>query len=166
MKGRSATKLLRQVHAWHEHLNREGGVVCQRWRPSGLRNWDMVEETKELGTVRWTVRELLSSKELVAEGRAMSHCVVSYSDQCAAGDTSIWSICAHREARPENVLTAALDTRRRTVTEARGRYNMLPNRRPASAQGRAQERAGYMTLLRRANAVLNLWIKREGLQRD
>ena len=96
----------------------------------------------------------------------MNHCVVSYSDQCAAGDTAIWSICAHREAQPENVLTAALDTRRQTVTEVRGRYNMVPNKRPASAQGRAQERAGYMALLQRANVVLNQWIKREGLQRD
>ncbi|MBT4098498.1 MAG: hypothetical protein HOE86_12680 [Gemmatimonadetes bacterium] len=166
MKGRSATKLLGQVEAWHELLNREDGVAFQHWRQSGLSNLELVEETSQLGKVRWTVRELLSSQELAAEGRAMNHCVVSYSDQCAAGDTAIWSICAHREAQPENVLTAALDTRRQTVTEVRGRYNMVPNKRPASAQGRAQERAGYMALLQRANVVLNQWIKREGLQRD
>jgi len=166
MKGRSVTKLLRQVEAWHDQLNREDGVVFQRWGPSGVCGWEFEEETKELGKIRWTVRELLSSAELAVEGRALSHCVVSYSDQCTAGDTAVWSICAHREEDAENVLTAAMDIRRRTVTQARGRYNMLPNRKPASAQGRAQARVGYMTLLRRANAVLNQWIRREGLQRD
>ena len=35
--------------------------------------------------MRWTVQELKSSWELAAEGTALNHCVVSYSDQCADG---------------------------------------------------------------------------------
>ncbi len=42
--------------------------------------------------MRWTVQELKSSWELAAEGTALNHCVVSYSDQCADGHTAVWSI--------------------------------------------------------------------------
>jgi hypothetical protein len=58
MKVRSATKLLRQVEAWHGHLNREQHVVFQSWPPCGLRSHEVVEETERLGPVRWTVQEL------------------------------------------------------------------------------------------------------------
>jgi hypothetical protein len=71
------------------------GVVC------GVRSWQMDDETEALGKVRWTVQELLSSWELAAEGRAMNHCVVSYSDQCADGHRSVWSIGVLKEGAQE-----------------------------------------------------------------
>ena len=92
MKGRRATKLLRQVEAWHGHLARVDNVVFQSWQTCGLRPYELEDETPELGQVRWTVQELSSSWELAAEGTSMGHCVVSYSDQCADGHTSVWSI--------------------------------------------------------------------------
>jgi hypothetical protein len=61
----------------------------------------MDDETEALGKVRWTVQELLSSWELAAEGRAMNHCVVSYSDQCADGHRSVWSIGVLKEGAQE-----------------------------------------------------------------
>ncbi len=57
------------------------------------------------------------------EGAQRHQAVVSYSDQCADGETAIWSIGAHREGpERENVLTVAVDVRERTVTQARGKY--------------------------------------------
>ena len=168
MKGRSAIKLLRQVEAWHGELGREGYIVFQIWQPCGVRGWELEDETPELGKVRWTVQELLSSWELVAEGRAMHHCVGSCSDQCAAGNSAIWSICARKEGvvERENVLTVALDIESRTVTQARGRYNAVPNRSPRSAQARREAPSGYFGLLNRSNTVLNRWVQRERLKRD
>ncbi|NKB71427.1 MAG: hypothetical protein GKR89_30510 [Candidatus Latescibacteria bacterium] len=168
MKGRSAHKLLRQVETWHEQLGREGYVAFQTWGPCGVDGWTLEEEIPELGPVRWTVQELLSSEELRAEGRAMHHCIVSYWDQCVEGNTAVWSICVQGQeaAERENVLTAALDIQSRTITQARGRYNAMPNQRPHSAQTKQEAPSGYFLLLSRANIVLNRWVKRAGLRRD
>ena len=128
MKGRSPTKLLRQVDAWHGHLTRVQDVVLQSWHPGPIRPWTMEDETAELGSLRWSVQELLSSWELAAEGTALNHCVVSYSDQCADGQTSVWSIVLQRpdQEMRESVLTVAVDVKKRVMTQARGRHNMLP----------------------------------------
>jgi hypothetical protein len=168
MKGRSATKLLGQVEAWHGHLSREQYVAFQSWQPCGVRPFEQEDETEELGPVRWTVQELLSSWELAAEGRAMNHCVVSYSDQCADGNASVWSICVQKRGAQEreNVLTVALDVEERTVTQARGRYNALPNQRPKSAKIRREAQNGYFALLNRSDHILKEWILHERLRRS
>lgn len=168
MKGRSATKLLRQVEAWHGNLSRESYVQFQTWPPCGVRPMELEDETEELGRVRWTVQELLSSWELAAEGTAMNHCVVSYSDQCADGQTAIWSIGAWRDGSDERegVLTVALDIRERTVTQARGRHNALPHRKPTTARMRRATQGGYWELLNRSDHVLRAWLDREGLRRS
>ena len=168
MKGRSATKLLRQVEAWHGHLSREEYVNFQSWQPCGIRPWELEDEMDELGKVRWTVQELLSSWELAAEGRAMHHCVVSYSDQCADGNTAIWLIGALQEGAEEreHVLTVALDIKGRTVTQARGRYNAVPNKPPKSGKIRNEVQGGYLRLLNRSEHIMQEWMQRECLRRD
>lgn len=168
MKGRSVAKLLRQVDAWHGHLNREQHVEFQSWQPCGIRAWEMEDETDELGPVRWTVQELLSSWELAAEGRAMNHCVVSYSDQCADGQTAIWSICMQRAGQDEreNALTVAVDIKSKTITQSRGRYNMQPNKLPSNRKAQQAAQNGYFPLLNRSDFVLREWIGRERLRRE
>jgi len=167
MKGRSATKLLRQVDAWHGHLSREQDVVFESWPSSGIRTFELEEELETIGLVRWTVQELLSSWELAAEGRALDHCVVSYSNQCADGKTSIWSIALQRWGRNlrENVLTVAVDTKSKTITQARGRYNMLPNGKLSKSQEQANL-GSYVKMLKRSAHVLKLWSEREQLLRE
>jgi hypothetical protein len=167
MKGRSATKLLRQVDAWHGHLNREQHVVFQSWSPCGLRPHAVEEEAENLGKVRWTVQELLSSWELAVEGRAMKHCVVSYSDQCADGKTSVWSICMQKQGalERENVMTVAVDVATRTLTQARGRCNTLPRQPPKSASAQREDQAGYFDMLNRADSILKFWLERERIRR-
>ncbi len=167
MKGRSATKLLRQVDAWHGHLNREEHVDFQTWLPCGIRPYEVEEEAEELGPVRWTVQELLSSWELAAEGRAMSHCAVSYSNHCADGYTSVWSICLQKQGQQEreNVLTVAIDIEERTVTQARGRYNSLPHRQPKTAKAKRESASGYFKMLDRSDYILRMWTERERMRR-
>jgi hypothetical protein len=98
----------------------------------------------------------------------MGHCVVSYSDQCADGQTSIWSIGLQRDGSDdrEGVLTVAVDPGRRVVTQARGRHNMLPHQAPRSAQAQSAARAGYMEMINRSDFVLARWCERERLRRQ
>ena len=115
------------------------------------------------------MQELRSSWELAAEGTAMGHCVVSYSDQCADGHTSIWSIGLQNGSgagEREGILTVAVDPRRRAVTQARGRYNMLPNQAPRTAQAQRAVHSGYMEKINRSDHVLRRWMERERLRRE
>ena len=97
----------------------------------------------------------------------MNHCVVSYSNQCADGKTSVWSICMQRQGQKEreNALTVAVDPQSRTITQARGRHNMLPNRKPKSKREQKEMQSGYTILLNRSAHILQKWAEREGLQR-
>ena len=56
--------------------------------------------------------------------------------------------------RRQRVLTVAVDNHRRTVTQARGRYNLLP-----SNKGAAPKRVGasYWSLLSKSRQILGLW---------
>ena len=128
----------------------------------------MEDETAELGSLRWSVQELLSSWELAAEGTALNHCVVSYSDQCADGQTSVWSIGLQRpdQEMRESVLTVAVDVKKRVMTQARGRHNMLPGQAPRSAQAQKAALGNYLKMLNRSDYVLRLWMERERIRRD
>lgn len=77
MKGRCAQRLLREVEEWHGALAQpRGGRAERRFEPSGLRPMRFAEGAKEDEPSReWVVRELLSTSQLVEEGRAMRHCV-------------------------------------------------------------------------------------------
>ena len=57
--------------------------------------------------------------------------------QGADGNTAIWSIGALQEGAEEreHVLTIALDIKSRTVTQARGRYNAVPNQTAEVREG-------------------------------
>lgn len=98
----------------------------------------------------------------------MGHCVVSYSDQCADGHASVWSIGLQREegGEREAVLTVAVDPKRRVVTQARGRYNMLPNQAPRSAQAQKADSNGYAQMINRSANVLQRWCEYERLRRE
>ena len=66
----------------------------------------------------------------------------------------------------EAVLTVAVDPKRRVVTQARGRYNMLPNQAPRSAQAQKAVSSGYAQMINRSEHVLQRWCEYERLRRE
>jgi len=72
---------------------------------------------------RWSIVELLDSRELAAEGRAMAHCVGSYAWRCHAGRSSIWSLRREADGRIASMLTIEVDPRSRTIVQIRGPAN-------------------------------------------
>ena len=166
MKGRSIDKLLRQVEAWHGEFALDQHVDWEEWSSSGLRGYECEEEDGHLGaTLRWSVRELCDSWALAEESQAMSHCVKSYARRCAKGEYSIWSLQAEgaQQKRP-NVLTIAVDNRRRLVIEFRGKYNMRPNDKKRTAKQRRQTSKPYLHLLRKSPEIMRRWMEREQLR--
>src|SRR5262249_17715703 len=101
----------------------------------------------------WTIRELLSSRELGEEGRAMNHCVASYARSCAKRHPSIWSMRVEdlRRNSVRRVMTIEVQNARRFIAQARGRCNRVPGAR----------HTGFR--LNQAPAILRQWAEQEGL---
>jgi hypothetical protein len=94
-------------------------MMRQCWRPmlpSSLQRRYVVKH----GVIE--MRELTSAAELIAEGRAMRHCVATRSSHCLRNDSSILSITIHAYGEEER-LTVEVCRETRKVREIRGRYN-------------------------------------------
>ena len=128
MKGRSPTTLLRQVERWHRQLGKEAAHIKGEWVSSGIVGYDGIEGTKGSPSLRrWTIRELLSGSALVAEGHAMHHCVASYARSCARRMTSIRSLQMHNHEGSQRVLTVEVRLASKTICQARGKRNVMPD---------------------------------------
>ncbi len=141
MRGRSADVLLRQVDGWHRNLGRAWRQGDRAWQSSGIQPLELFEGVEgSKGRRRWTIYELLSSNALIAEGRAMHHCVASYAGSCAAGRSSVWSMQCSSHEGESRVLTIEVQPSDRRVVEARGKYNEPPAPKAMSILQRWAER--------------------------
>jgi hypothetical protein len=127
MKGRTAESMLRSLREWHRSLAREQVIPqAARWNPSGFPGFEWDDGVGEDRRV-YRIVELLGSDELFEEGRAMRHCVATYSGSCASGRTSIWSLRKSIETgRVIRMATIEVSNRPRTIVQVRGRCNRLP----------------------------------------
>ena len=142
MNGRSPESLLRAVDRWHRELASGGGSGLE-WEPSGIGEleWETGTPGKTLRV--WRIRELVTGRELHAEGRAMRHCVSTYAQSCARGRCSIWAMELHAFEGVSKRLTLEVNAGGQIV-QCRGRFNALP---------------GEQDL-----AVVRRWAEQEGLQ--
>ena len=89
-----------QVEDWHRQLARDSRLPNQQWETSGFQPFEMVESPEAVdGDVKWTIEELLTTKQLQEEGKSMHHCVGSYSSNCRKGNFSVWSMRVRTEQR-------------------------------------------------------------------
>jgi hypothetical protein len=127
MRGRTATALLRAVEEWHRQLGREMAGQGLQWAKSNVPDFRHIEGSANSGNMSvWQIRELLSSDELIAEGRAMHHCVASYARSCHAGRTSIWSMDEETAGGGARRLTIEVDRLSGQIVQARGEWNRVP----------------------------------------
>ncbi|MEO9976259.1 MAG: PcfJ domain-containing protein, partial [Nitratireductor sp.] len=98
-----------------------------RWAGSALADWSWQPSAKEPRARReeYCVRQLSSASELVAETRAMRHCVSTYAAKCIAGTATIWSLTRRVPGKVERLLTIELDRQDRAV-QVRGFANRPP----------------------------------------
>ncbi len=142
LKGRTVASLLRQVEAWHRALSKIEQPQAE-WSRSGIEPFQFFEGAEHDGNRKiWTMTELLSTKALVAEGRAMKHCVASYARSCARGDCSIWTLEVETFVGRSKVLTVEVHNRSRLICQARGKCNIAPGEKYRSLLHRWAEKAG------------------------
>lgn len=169
MKGRSISKLIREVDQWHIDLSGMEDIPLETWESCGLRELEHdVVDPEIKRNIRWSMHELTTSAQLQVEGRVMSHCVGSYVKQCVAGNESIWSLraldldAAEENQVQEHVLTVSVNPKRKLVTQYAGKHNLKPFGRKQVAKKRNASGI-YLHLLRRSPTYLRMWMEREGL---
>lgn len=129
MRDREPAALVRQVEAWHRRLGRA--------RPGAPGTWaghprldDLVLRTEardDAPPCTYVVVQLLSSADLVVEGRRLEHCVASYAWSCASGRVSIWSLRRVEQGGAWTpLLTLELDHATNTLVQACGKRNRPP----------------------------------------
>src|SRR5690606_27946337 len=127
MNGRVADSLLRRVNEWHRRLANDNTQQLRQWQPSGISGFEGVAGSLDSQNFkRWTIRELLSSKALIAEGRQMKHCVATYAGSCARAHSSIWSVEVETREGTAKMLTVEARNNTRSISQARGKANRLP----------------------------------------
>jgi hypothetical protein len=135
--GRSMAAMLRGMRQWHAELAQAKVLARTHFKPSGLQPIDLDRSRYELGGKRvteiWHVREILDSKTLADEGRAMSHCVLSYAPRIGTGECSIWTLTLEDGTGHWRRLTIEVRLASRQIVQARGRFNRLPDPRDVRA---------------------------------
>lgn len=110
---RSFDNMLNNSNTWHT----EQYFV----KMIGKTQWERVFEPfmVEHDGIPYEMDEITSAKGLVAEGRALKHCVGSYANRCANGHSRILSL----KINGERCITVEVNPRTRTVVQAKGKYN-------------------------------------------
>jgi hypothetical protein len=133
MKGRSLDTMLQLVERWHRDLSKLAALRIRMWRPSNIRPFRFTEgKPGESGFRIWTIRELTTQEALVSEGKKLKHCVASYANSCAKGQSSIWTLELEQESTVEKRVTIEVHPPTRTIVQARGKLNRLPNDQESS----------------------------------
>jgi hypothetical protein len=145
LKGRTLASLGRQMREWHRDLEaiarieaarRGAEAACARargqvsageasgsWRGAAIADWSWSPAVKDRSKrEEYFVVQLRTAADLVAETRAMHHCVASYADKCIAGNASIWSLRRRAAGATDRLLTIELDRQCRAV-QVRGFAN-------------------------------------------
>lgn len=150
MKGRTPEALVRRVNEWHRSLANDNRHQVRQWEPHGIEEFEFVEGSEKGDNLKvWTIRELLSSKSLMTEGRQMRHCVATYASSCAQGRCSIWTMEVESLAGRSKLLTIEVLKGVQLICQVRGKGNRLANDNEKRIIRRWAESAG----LRFANYV-------------
>jgi PcfJ-like protein len=165
LKGRTLASLGRQMHEWHRDLEAIARIEAARrraeaalarvrgqavapgasgsWRGAAIADWSWSSAAKDYAKRgEYLVIQLRTAADLVAETRAMRHCVASYAAKCIGGQASIWSLRRRAAGITEHLLTIELDRHHRAI-QVRGFANRTP---------RAEERK-----------LLERWAKARGI---
>lgn len=144
MQGRTPDTLLRQVENWHRQLGKQPRGGNLQWQKSKLVDFRYIEGRANNHNMRiWTIQELLSSNELIAEGRKQNHCVASYARSCFSGKTSIWTMDVQENQTRQKLLTIELHNTTSSIRQVRGLRNRMATNREMAIIHRWAQKEGF-----------------------
>lgn len=112
--------------ARHNHALAGTPSADASWPGAAIPDWSWSTSPKVRSKrEEFVVVQLRTATDLVAETRAMHHCVASYAAKCIAGQASIWSLRRRAAGTVQRLLTIELD-RRHIAVQLRGFANRAP----------------------------------------
>ena len=131
MKGRTPMSLIQHSDDWHYFvsMNKKREQDAKEWEPVDLPDWEWKEgDENDFAKMKYNITQLTKTKELIAEGNKMHHCVATYASSCIKKWCSIFSfrVTNHHQGKfdePE----VTLEIRNKTIVQARGKYNRTPH---------------------------------------
>lgn len=122
LKGRTLQSLLRQSNEWHKRSVYM--ATLQYWQSCGIEGFRYERNDGDI-----VVEELISTKELEREGKAMKHCVATYSHLCAKGRAAIYSFRKYTQGlMTEPLATIEVNLFSKRIVQAKGKMNKpIPN---------------------------------------
>lgn len=143
MRRRTPETLLRHVEAWHGELGRVSKSRELEWHGSEIGEFHLLEGSEAARNMKfWSIRELLSSDELIDESRVLRHCVSTYARSCHTGRSSIWSMEIEDENGRRKILTIEVAPREKVIRQVRGRRNRLATPKEKNLLGQWAEQEG------------------------
>ena len=114
-KGRSVQRILQLTQEYYTNIHNFGNSIPKlEWKRKGF-DCEIKDDTGDI----WSVQEIVSSKELVEEGKAMSHCVASYYQNCFKENIAIFSF--KKDEKRE--LTLELNCQNLSINQVTGKNN-------------------------------------------
>ena len=109
-----------------EAARHDRALADASWPGAAIPDWSWSTSPKDRSKrEEFVVVQLRTATDLVAETRAMHHCVASYAAKCIAGQASIWSLRRRAAGTVQRLLTIELD-RRHIAIQMRGFANRAP----------------------------------------
>jgi len=134
MKGRGVLPMLEAMRVWHGELSKAKKFSGEGYKRSGFKEFENDASTRDasgniVSREIWRVQEIVSDRELHNEGKAMKHCVYSYSSSIKKGHISIWSV-TKEDGRGETgnwkMSTVEVNNQMKRVVQVRGMMNRFP----------------------------------------
>ncbi len=121
LKGRTWIATLKAAREYEmEKAKRLAAEMGGDWKALPIANYEKAE-----GNNVYRIVQLLTSEELYEEGREMSHCVAEYDEDCAQGDTAIFSLRRFTNGKDsyETLATLEYRTDENAIVQAQARFN-------------------------------------------
>jgi len=127
MRQREVDATIKQMEEWHALNNLlKRKYKAEKWDSMDFKPF-LYKEGKEKNLKIYEMVELLNLKDLIEEGKEMHHCVFSYGNSCASGNSSIWSLrVTDNFLGIKRLLTVEVNPNSMKVVQARKRLNQSP----------------------------------------
>jgi hypothetical protein len=123
LKGRTTGSLVRMSDEWHREQSRVNSKFEHyQWTPSGVRGY-LLNVQKDEVSYSVYADEICSSRGLWDEGKEMANCVFSYSRECRAQHSAIFSLRMFEHGKEKRLATVEVSLRNRTIVQARAKCN-------------------------------------------
>jgi hypothetical protein len=140
LKGRTVNSLMRLTAEWHGYVY---NLDFSKFRKEVWEKSKSLDLHFTFNDKNYYCQELHSGELLYKEGKALNHCVITYTPQCINGICTIWSLKQWNEKTKSFISILTLEVADKKLIQARGNKDRLPTYAELKVLKDWTERMGY-----------------------